>query len=346
MFRTLVRAGWNRSQSFCVGVIVCTAPAFQVYASWATIAVGPFAAAASALAFFLADRAFEAHPFRRKILLAAGAALTQFSAFAIYQPAAMFFWVPAAIVLLQPKPPPHLLKRFGWYGMILLIGMLAGFAAVKLAAILYPHEYSQKSALVRDLSAKAMWFLDKPLPQALTFFWVFPNRFLKVWDVDSSWKLVDGVVASGIFVFIASGLMAYFRREPEYAGRRWAIAVVLLPMTYLPNLAVAQSWASYRTLSSLSSLLVVYAYFACHGHARLLSRLRSRARGNAAMAAAAAACALSAAYHVNTFFVTPRPGVGVPAFAIGTEGGAPFANVERQDNPFPLSGYACAVRKL
>ena len=307
VFRTLVRAGWNRFQSFCVGVIACSTLPFQVYAAWATIAVGPFAAAASGLAFFLADRAFDAHPFRRKILLVAGAALTQFAAFTIYQPAAMFFWVPAAIVLLQPKPPPHLLRRFGWYCLILLIGMLAGYAAVKLPAILYPpSDVSQRSALVRDLPAKAMWFLGEPLPQALTFFWLSPGRLLSELNVVSSWKFADRVVAYGILVFIASGLMAYFRREPEYAGWRWAIAAILLPMIYLPNLAVEKSWASYRTLSSLSSLLVVYAYIACDGHARLLSRLHSRARGNAVMAAAATACALSAAYHVNTFFVAPQ----------------------------------------
>ena len=192
--------------------------------------------------------------------------------------------------------------------LILLIGMLAGYAAAKLAAVLYPTSsgVSERSALVRDLPAKAMWFLGEPLPQALTFFWLSPGRFLSEWNVVSSWKLGDRVVASGIFVFITSGLMVYFRRYPEYAGRRWAIAVVLLPMTYLPNLAVAQSWAPYRTLPSLSSLLVVYAYFACHGYARLLSRLCSRAYGNVAMAAAAAACALSAAYHVDTFFVSPQ----------------------------------------
>ena len=355
VFRTLVRAGYNRSQSFCVGVIVCSAPPFQVYAAWATIAVGPFASAASGLAFFLADRAFDTHPFRQKILLAAGAALTQFAAFAFYQPAAMFFWIPAAIVLLQPKPPPHLLRRFGWYLLILLIGMLAGYAAAKLAAILYPlsSEVSRRSALVQDLPAKAMWFLGEPLPQALTFFWVSPGRFLSEWNVVSSWKLVDGVVASGIFVFITSGLMVYFLREPEYAGRRWAIAVILLPMTYLPNLAVEGSWAPYRTLSSLSSLLVVYTYFACHGYARLLSLLHSRAWGNVAMAAAVTACTLAATYHVNTFFVSPQ--VQELAFLRsrlessvggGGGGGGGDTNMERHDYSSQTSGYVCAVRDV
>ena len=123
LYQALVRAGYSRFQSFCAGMIVGTSLPFQLCAAWATLAPWPFAAAASGLAFLLADRAFDQHHLPRRWALAAGASLCLLAALAIYQPVAMFFWVFAAIHLLKCggggyAPPPRLVLygRRLWYG--------------------------------------------------------------------------------------------------------------------------------------------------------------------------------------------------------------------------------------
>ena len=181
VFQTLARTGWSRFQSACVAVIMCTTLPFQVYAAWATCAPYPLAALAAGLAFLLCECAFETRRRRSKWLLAAGAILVLVLAHAIYQPAAMFFWVFAAVVLLKPDTTPRdMLRRFGWYCVIAAGGMLAGFVVYALGLILYPGDYI-RVGLVRDLPTKVVWFLSVYLPDALNFvllspsYWLFPE---------------------------------------------------------------------------------------------------------------------------------------------------------------------------
>ena len=106
LFQALAGAGWNRFQSACVAMIACTSLPFQVTASLIFNVNFPLAAIAAGLAFLLCERAFETHRRRSKWLPAAGASLTLLAALAIYQPAAMFFWVFAAVALVRPDTTP------------------------------------------------------------------------------------------------------------------------------------------------------------------------------------------------------------------------------------------------
>ena len=106
-------------------MIMGTTLPFQVYAAWAIAAFNVFAALASGLAFALGERAFDAQGLFPKWLLAAGASLLLLAALTIHQPAAMFFWVFAAVALLKPDMPlGDTLQRFGWYCVIALVGVL------------------------------------------------------------------------------------------------------------------------------------------------------------------------------------------------------------------------------
>ena len=178
LFQALAYAGWSRFQSGCVAVIAGTALPFQVYAAWATCASFPLAALAAGLAFALGERGFEAPCRRSRLLAAGGAVLALLAAFAIYQPAAMFFWVFAAAVLLKPDTAPRdVLRRLGWYCAIVFAGMLAGFAMYRLCLILVPGG-PVRTGLVQDLPTKTAWFLSIYLPNAVNFFAPSPSWLL------------------------------------------------------------------------------------------------------------------------------------------------------------------------
>ena len=176
LFRALAYAGWSRFQSACVAVIACTALPFQVYAAWAACAPYLLAALAAGIAFALSERAFEAPGRRSRRLAAAGAVLALLAALAVYQPAAMFFWVFAAAVLLKPGATPRdAARRFGGYCAVALAAMLAGFAMYRLGLILVPDDFV-RTGLVQDLPTKAAWFLSIYLPSAVNFFLLSPSH--------------------------------------------------------------------------------------------------------------------------------------------------------------------------
>ena len=178
LFKVLAYAGWSRFPSACVAVIACAALPFQVYAAWATCASFPLAALAAGLAFALSERGLDTPCRRSRRRAAAGAILALVAAFAIYQPAAMFFWVFAAAALLKPDTAPRdMLRRLGWYCAIAFAGMLAGFAVYHLSVSLIPGDHV-RGGLVQNLPAKAVWFLSVYLPNAVNFFAPSPSWLL------------------------------------------------------------------------------------------------------------------------------------------------------------------------
>ena len=117
------------------------------------------------------------------------------------------------------------------------------------------------------------------------------------------------VIAWSVGVLIVGGLMLYVRGTLKERLQKLGIAISLLPLSYAPNLLVTENWASYRTLSSLTSVIVVYAFFAFRGYLGYCRCLRSPFRSgwaSAVMGSVALASALSAMYHVHTYFAAPQ----------------------------------------
>ena len=309
VFRLLVRAGWSRVQSFCVGVIIGTTFPFQVYAAFATTAFNIFAALASGLAFTLGERAFTEQGRLAQWLLGVGASLALFIGITIHQSAAMFFWVFAAITVLKPDMPPgDMLRRFGWYGMIVIGGMLLGFVVYKLGLSLHP-DFHARTGIVQDIPGKVIWFLYEALPNALSFVLLSPAHwfFSDGSPTPSSFhRSVDIAIAWGVFALIVGGLILYAHGTLRERLWKWGIAMSLLPLSYAPNLLVSESRATYRTLSSLTAVLVVYAFFAFRGYAKHRRRPLFPVSMNAVLGSVALTSALSATYHVHTYFVVPQ----------------------------------------
>ena len=309
VFRLLVRIGWSPVRSFFVCVILCTTLPFQVYAAWAIAAFNVFAALASGLAFVMGERAFDEQKPLPKWLLAAGASLVLLVALTIYQPAAMFFWVFAAVTLLKPDTPLcAMLRRFGWYCLIVFVGMLLGFVVYKLSSALYPGDLG-RGDLVQNIPAKIFWFLLAPFRNALNIGLLSPAHWLfsEGSPVHSLFhKIIGVVIAWSVFSGIVGGLMLYWQGTLKERLGKLGVALALPPLSYAPNLLVAADVAAYRSLSVLTSVVVVYAFFAFHGYLRHWRRLVSPFWVNTVMGSVALASGLSATYHLQTYFVAPQ----------------------------------------
>ena len=296
VFLALVRSGWNRVQSFCVGVVIGTTLPFQLYAAWATAAPFPFAALISGLAFFVGERALDARSPFMKYLLAAAASLILLAALAIYQPAAMFFWVFVAITVLRPNASTcHTVRSFGWYCMIGLTGFFLAFIVYKSGTILHPNLPVRPTLDFQHVPAKVVWFLTHVSSRSLRFAWLHP---------DITFNMFTSLI---VLVFMAGGGILYLRGTHKEFSVRSAIAVFLLPLSYIPNLVAAENVASYRSLSSLSSLIVIYMFFAFLGMIGRLRHFRFHLTfANVVMGSIAICCVVMAAYQVRVFIAVPQ----------------------------------------
>ena len=299
LFQVLVRAGYGRFQSFCVGAIVGTSLPFQLCAAWATLAYSsPYAAASSGLAFLLADRAYD-DPSPRRWVTMGGAILCLLAAFAIYQPVAMFFWVFVAIRLLKPEgiSSSDILRRFAWYCVVVATSAVLGFALYKLGPAIYPdyHHVSRGGLIsIEDIPERIVWFYH-PLKDSLNFLFIqdfYRNSLLPVTITITS--------------FIVAGLVLYFRGG---IGRRllnMALAVTFLFLSHIVMLTVERHEGGYRVLPALVSLIILYLYLALQGYLSLLHRFALPRRANVVVGAVTIACLLAAAWQVRSYFVLPQ----------------------------------------
>lgn len=292
-YRILVLNGWDASQAVFLSVVVFTLPSFQVYAAFTVTAFYPFAALVSGGALYLAEHAFVERRALYKAGLAVGAVLLAVMALTIHQSAGVFFWVLAAVVLFRPGATlSWVLRRFLWYSVLVFTGLLIGFAVYKLGMAIYGTADlgPLRSSLTPDIRGKVLWFLQEPLVNALNVVNLFPKRGL-------AWSVA---------LFIGGGLGLYFRGGVGERLGKLVIALSLIPLSYLPNLVVAENWASYRTQLVLAPLIVVYAFFALWGYAWFLRRPVIEQFLTAGMGFAALSSSFLAAYNVTAYFATPQ----------------------------------------
>ena len=305
MFQVLVRNGWNRLQSFCASAIIGTTLPFSLYAAWATTSIFPYAVLASFLAFLFAERAAEKHG-RERILLSALAILTLFLAITIYQLAAMFFWVGAAVVLLKPEAKPYrVFLRLAWYGVICVIGLALGALAYKAGSTWYSIIANRDFSF--DLFGRFLYFIESlsmhfPLLSPYDFFFSpedSPRPHIY------NYALQDALIAGSFLLAMALGLGFYFRGTGRERLLKCGLALALIPVSIAPALVVETDLRAYRMFPAPASLIVIYSLFAIHGYARLWKFLTA-ARLNVVMALAAIVSAFSAAHHVHSYIVSPQ----------------------------------------
>jgi hypothetical protein len=298
LYAALRKAGTGRWLATAIALSLVVLPSFQVYVSWAVLFAAPYAGVLAGLAWVCSSSTsgVDRRGFVVRVVLAAA---LLFIALLTYQPAAMLFWVFAAIDLLSPNARlSESAKKFVVGLVIAGAALVAAYAVVKVGAQHYGAPGGGRTALTHDLLGKLRWFWDQPLLNAL-------NPF----DLVPSWTIAGvtiGVATVGIVLL--------------HARRRWAalgflgIAVVLVPLSYLPNLVVVEDWASYRSIGALSALLMLYGWFGLWGIARVVTaghdKSRSRLPARSVAGAVAAALVITglvlAARNVTTLFAKPE----------------------------------------
>jgi hypothetical protein len=260
----LMRSGVKSTVAALIALLVCTLPAFQVYTAWAVLFFAPFAALLAGLASMLVVAAVDG---QREFLVdrLVGAITLLFVALLIYQPPAMFFWVFFAIALIGAAAD----SRRAWRLVKLHFGVGAvGLALAYVELKLTIHFMgastigAARSHLNTHVIARARWFVKEPLYQSLNLFNITPAH----WFAFS----VAIVAAVGILLW----LVLHATRPLLFV----VVGLVLIPLAYLPNLVVTDTWPPFRTQDALSGLLALYL---CLGAVGIWLALRDLLRAHA-----------------------------------------------------------------
>src|SRR5258708_10021728 len=180
-FRGLRAVGWSFNSSLCFAVLLSLVPSAQVIAGWA---VGwPYAATAllAFAAFFTVEGALTL-----RLSAGVGRAVGQWGvalglmvlAALIYQPSALFYPVPLAAALIVQRRR-SLAQSARWVGIHL--GFVAGTLGLAYCtmSLLYAEHVFVKSgriAFETHWGEKIAWFLQEPLPNALSVFVLNDNN--------------------------------------------------------------------------------------------------------------------------------------------------------------------------
>ncbi len=300
LYWALLKAGWYPQRALPVPLIICTLPALQIYVAWAIAVFALLGMVAAGVAAILVDRAYEqleAQPRNASLtLLVGGATLSLLFALTIDQPAAMVYWVFAAISLLVThRSISQILKRFLVFLGVAIIGMGLEFLILK---YLYGWIYGQPDTLSRtalakpsDIPYKAVWFIAKPITDSLNFY----NLSFTLDHLIS-----NGEIAVAMGIFIICGFFLYVGGSFLNMLINGILAFCLLPLAYVPNLLVVENWPSYRTQCALGGLLTLYAAMALYGFMSKLGRTAQRVIAPTIVAVAALLGMLAAANIVTS----------------------------------------------
>ncbi|MDI3262615.1 MAG: hypothetical protein QJR11_07385 [Fulvimonas sp.] len=242
LFATHLREEKRLPIAFCIGIplLIGCMPALQIYAAWATCAPHAWAAVLAGLSFRSLDSQKKLTPL---ILLIVSLFL--------YQPSTMMFWVFAAAKWIPGKENKKILKKEFLTALIFMaIAMFIDYIIAKWLPLLLFHTPNSfdRVKVSLDFFAKLRWFIREPLVSALNFSGIKGDVTL--------------AIISGIFIF--SGFVHLYRLK-ILSKEKFILAILLIPLSYLPNLIVNENWASYRTQIALTSLFTLYAGLALLG---------------------------------------------------------------------------------
>lgn len=287
----LAKHGLSIPEAASTSIVICTLPAFQVYASWAQYLGTPWAALAAVGAARFTLRSFDKRGLRRA-LNALGAAGLFTMAMLVYQPAAMVYWLIVAIDVFTPTTTiRRALVRLSAFGTVAALGLLAGYAAFRIGAARYGLG-GDRSALPDDLLAKARWFVTDPLQRALNVGQLSGSR----------------VIAIAVAALMTIGMVLYFRGSMRQRLLLTTACIALVPISYLPNLVTAENWGSFRTQIGLASMIALLAVLAFKGWVSVAPRQHHLKRSLTAWVVSLAAVigVLSAVDKSLNYFALPQ----------------------------------------
>jgi hypothetical protein len=255
-FRGLRALGWSFNTSLCYAVLLALVPSAQVIAAWsigwpyaatALLAIGGFFTIEGALAVGLRaglGRAVGQWSVALGLMLVAAL---------IYQPSAMFYVVPLAAALIA-KRQRTLKECARWMGIHLgfVIGTLA--LAYGVMSVLYASGVFVKSGRVAFEShwgEKIAWFLEEPLPNALSLFVLNDNN-----QRGQFFYLGCAAVAGAILI---AGAYFEWRRHGMARGATWLAGLLILPpFAFAVSMVASERYATYRTILAMTAVLLCF----------------------------------------------------------------------------------------
>lgn len=267
----LIRAGLPRMAAGLTAIFICSMPSFVVYTSWSVLFVAPYAAILAGAASMETVRGAEGAETPRWEALAGATGLLLVATW-LYQPPAMFYWVFLVVALVPLVDDP----RRAWRVVRAHLGVGAAslglsYLSIRLSVWLFDLNTPDgwRRELSHDVPGRLQWFAEQPLYQALNLFDLTPTK--------SGAALMVLVATAGVLLWVTMQ-----GRVP------WAYAVLglaLVPLSYLPNLVVVETWSPFRTQSALAGLLALYAALGALGLWALVGEgLRTRVNSGASRA--------------------------------------------------------------
>lgn len=254
-YQLCLRAGWNKLLAFMFSSLLGVLPAFQVFASWAIAFPYPWATALAALSVYLIVRSW---PLGKSSTFLG--ILCLILAFNIYQPSAMCFVAFSSIFLFKKDEMENwanVLRKLIHFGGTLFISLLTSFLIQRtVATVLIAHgirdaNVERRAQLVHDFPSKLHWFVEQPLVSSLNLINISPTVWFAL------------VISFGIII----GLWFYFGSTIRFGLKLTYIilSTLFIPMSYLPNLAIEENWASYRSQVGLECTILVLCFLAGQG---------------------------------------------------------------------------------
>lgn len=239
-FSRLHRIGLVPSLAIACGIILL--PSFQVYASWAQHFTTPFAGTSALLSAYILTPVCSLYK-RSRSLAVIFSTLFLLISILVYQPIAMLFCTGILISLIGSSnlkltwSPSRLIDL----AMVFGAAMLVGYLVFKLGQYNFPSG-SSRYGLVQNIDEKLKWFFSEPLANAFSLFSIRTNA----------------VVITGVVVVMLAGVFSLFKKLDAHTAFLVSIfGFFCLIGSYIPNLATAENWASYRSTGALGASVVV-----------------------------------------------------------------------------------------
>ncbi len=255
-FRGMRSLGWSFNSSLCFAILLALTPSAQVIASWA---IGwPYAVAAllAVGGFFTADAALSvglsAGSQRAVGQWALALGLMVVSAL-IYQSSSMFYAVPmaAALIVQRRRSLPQTAR---WAGIHLgFVAATMGLSYCIMSVLYAAHIFvkSGRIAFEHHWGDKIAWFLQEPLPNALSLFVLNDNNRRD--------HTLYFACAALVGLILIAGAALEWRRHGRTRGIIWAAALVVLPtFAFSISLVASERYATYRTILAITGVLLCF----------------------------------------------------------------------------------------
>lgn len=270
----------NNAERITLSILACLIPSLQLYAAWVTCF--PFA-----LSVLLSLASYDMLTSRMKINAVVKAIISSaliILSFSIYQPAAMCF---LAFVFVDNCLDEQRIsyKKLILSFIVACIGMASSvFMAKVIPMRMYGHTLD-RAAITHDIPGKLDWFIHQPLVMALK------NYFITAGDVYVSLSVV----------VILIGMASFFNGKSPF--EKVFLAILLAIGSFSLNLAIAESWAAYRSLIGMSMIVSTLFTLGLIRIAFSAGRFRP-----ALLIAVSVTAIVSSQYNIMRGFVIPQKG--------------------------------------